>query len=73
MVPHLRVINYIVLQLVQINNIFLIVRFYVFFRVVTEDTEQLVGGLIHQSKSFFHTFFCSLPSFNPVAKEAEKT
>ena len=59
--------------LVQINNVFLIVRLDVLIRVVSEDREQLVRWLFHELKPEAYTLFCSPPSFNPVANEAEKT
>ena len=73
MVPQLPIIYSYIPQLVQINDVLLIVRLYVLVRVESEDREQLVGGLVHEPNSNEHTFFCSSPSFNPVAKEAENT
>ena len=73
MVPQLRVTHEYISLLVQINNVFLIVRLDVLIRVVSEDREQLVRWLFHELKPEVLTLFCSPPSFNPVANEAEKT
>ena len=73
MVPQLRVTREYISLLVQINNVFLIVRLDVLIRVVSEDREQLVRRLFYEPKPEVYTLFCPSPSFNPVANEAEKT